>query len=191
MIEWVDAMRCDVDEGDAMLMKAMSCWWRRWAVATCWWVPKWTSAEEVEMPSDERIEVSVDHVVVAGKGGRVLVSDISKDWVDLIVICVVEDMQIGDLADVSSSNNARKWKLLDRGSRIADTPMSESLTPMSSNKHTMWVIELVVVWHEAQGRNVQVKEERLYMNEVEYSMHEWSWVEEAGVRQAGWDGDSI
>jgi hypothetical protein len=46
-------------------------------------------------------------------------------------------MQVGDLADVSSSNNARKWKLPDRGSRIAETPMSESLTPMSSNKHTM------------------------------------------------------
>jgi hypothetical protein len=33
-------------------------------------------------------------------------------------------------------------------------------------------IELVVVWHEAQGRTVQGKEERLYMVEVEYSMHE-------------------
>jgi hypothetical protein len=42
-------------------------------------VPKWTSAKEVEMPSDERIEVSADHVVVVGKGGGVLVSDMSKD----------------------------------------------------------------------------------------------------------------
>ena len=35
------------------------------------------SAEEVEMPSDENSGVDVAHVV--GKGGRVLVSDMSKD----------------------------------------------------------------------------------------------------------------
>ena len=64
MMNWVDAMRCDVDEGGRLLRHVDEC-------------RKWMSAEEVEMPSDGSREVSVNHVV--GKGGRVLASDMSKD----------------------------------------------------------------------------------------------------------------
>ena len=55
----------------------------------------------------------------------------------MIVICVVDEMQVENLTGVNGSNNAREWNILDRRSRIAETPMSESLTPTSSNKHTM------------------------------------------------------
>jgi hypothetical protein len=54
-----------------------------------------------------------------------------------MVICVVEEMQVGDLTDVSRSNNVRKGMLLDRSDRIAETPVSESLTTMSRSNHTM------------------------------------------------------